>query len=126
MLDAAAPSEVHVDQGWAWKPAGEEFVPDVMVYPATEELERFTGRAHLCVEILSSNRGADFLRKYRKYAEVGLPRYWVIETDPIEITTFELGGPLGYVETGRYPAGQEATLDAGPMTISLDPADLLA
>lgn len=124
LLYAAAPPGVEADQGWAWNPSDEEFIPDVIVYPSTDELQRFTGTPYLCVEILSTNRGADLLRKHRKYAEAGLPRYWVIETDPIEIVAFELG-PEGYVETGRYPAGERVTLDAGPMTITLDPADLL-
>lgn len=126
LLRDAAPADVTVRQAWAWKPANDEFIPDVIVLDATSENVRYTGTPHLCVEILSTDRGADLLRKHRKYAEVGLPRYWVIDTDPIEIITFELSEAGSYVETSRYLAGEVVTFDAGPMSVTLDPADLLA
>ncbi|PPK98413.1 Uma2 family endonuclease [Kineococcus xinjiangensis] len=67
---------------WAWKPGRNEFVPDVMVFPATDEDVRFTGTPLLCVEVLSTNRSDDLVRKAFKYAKAGLPNYWVL--DPVE------------------------------------------
>jgi Uma2 family endonuclease len=125
MLKTAAPTGVKVRHGWAWKPGDEEFTPDLIVHDATDEDIRYTGTPHLCVEVLSTDRGADLLRKHRKYAEAGLPRYWVIDPDPIEIVTFALADHGGFVETGRHLGDTAATLDAGPMTITLRPEDLL-
>lgn len=124
-LRNAVPDGVKVHLAWAWKSGPDEFIPDVIVHDATDENVRYTGTPHLCVEILSTDRGADLLRKHRKYAELGLERYWVIDTDPIEIVTFELGDHGGYVETGRYGEGDTVSLDAGPATITFDPAELL-
>lgn len=124
-LIEAAPPHVRVQLAWAWKPGADEFIPDVIVHDETTEDVRYTGTPHLCVEILSTDRGADLLRKHRKYAEAGLGRYWVIDTDPIEVVTFALADHGGYVETGRYGAGSPATMDAGSMTVTFDPGDLL-
>lgn len=44
---------------------------------------------------------------------------------PIEIITFELNEHGAYVETGRNLGDDAATLDAGPMTITLAPNELL-
>lgn len=126
LLADAAPDGVKVRQAWAWKPGNDEFIPDVIVFDTTDEDVRFTRIPHLCVEILSTDRGADLLRKHRKYAEAGLPRYWVIDPDPVEVITFELGSHGAYVETGRYLGDDPATLDAGPMTITVAPNELLA
>ena len=125
LLKAAAPDGVRITLAWAWKPGADEFVPDLIVYEDTEEIVRYTGTPHLGIEILSGDRGADLLRKHRKYAEAGLPRYWVIDPDPIEIITFELDEHGAYVETGRHLGDGEVTLDAGPMTITLTPTSLL-
>ena len=82
LLEAHAPQDVAVTEGWGWKPADDEYGPDVMVHPRTEEQIRFTGTPLLCVEILSSNRSDDLVRKVFKYAKAGLPAYWVL--DPLE------------------------------------------
>jgi Uma2 family endonuclease len=125
ILRHAAPPDVKVHVAWAWKPGRDEFIPDVIVHDATEETVRYTGLPHLCVEVLSTDRGADLLRKHRKYAEAGLPRYWVIDPDPIEIVSFVLDEHGSYRETGRHVGDAEVTLDAGPMSITLRPTDLL-
>jgi Uma2 family endonuclease len=126
LLKSAAPPGVTAHMAWSWKPGPDEFIPDVIVHDATEEDVRYTGIPHLCVEVLSTDRGADLLRKHRKYAEAGLPRYWVIDPDPIEIVTFVLDDHGSYRETGRHLGDAETTIDAGPITITLRPTDLLA
>jgi len=125
LLDHAAPPDVKVHLAWAWKPGRDEFIPDVIVHDATDDDVRYTATPHLCVEVLSTDRGVDLLRKHRKYAEAGLPRYWVIGPDPIEIVTFVLNEHGSYRETGRHLGDTKVTLDVGPMTISLRPAELL-
>jgi len=57
----------------------------------------------------------------------GLPRYWSVDLDETgpEVVTYELRDGV-FVETGRFRGDDEATLDAGPMTIRFAPNDLEA
>ncbi|MEJ5943674.1 Uma2 family endonuclease [Pseudokineococcus basanitobsidens] len=90
LLEEHAPAGAAVVTAWGWKPGADEYAPDVMVHPATDEQVRFTGTPLLCVEILSTNRSDDLVRKVFRYARAGLPAYWVL--DPLEpsLRCFEL------------------------------------
>ena len=124
-LEGVLPEGVDVIEGWAWKPGADEFIPDVMVFDATDDETRLTGTPHLVVEILSSDWAQDFIRKTRKYAAAGVERCWIVEPDGPEIMVHRLvDGVL--VEHGRHGPGTEVTLDVGPAEVTFDPADLLA
>ncbi|MEJ5867005.1 Uma2 family endonuclease [Pseudokineococcus sp. 5B2Z-1] len=82
LLEQHLPGGHAVVTAWGWKPGADEWAPDVMVHPVTAEQVRFTGTPLLCVEVLSTNRGDDLVRKTSKYARAGLPQYWVL--DPSE------------------------------------------
>jgi Uma2 family endonuclease len=92
LLYHASPAGVRVCQSWGWKPGTDEFGPDVMVFDDTDETKRYTGTPHLAVEVLSTDRGADLVRKFGKYAAAGLPRYWVIDPEGPELFIWELVG----------------------------------
>ena len=126
LLMDVAPEGVRVTFGAGWKPDQDEFIPDVMVFDETHETIRLTTTPHLAVEVLSTDRGADLIRKYRKYAEAGLPRYWIIDLDETgpEVVTYELRDGV-FVETGRHRGDDEVTLDVGPMTVTFAPNELL-
>ena len=79
----------------------------------------------LAVEILSSDRAADIVRKHHKYAAAGLERYWIVDTDGPRITTYELTEAGVYAEAGTYGPGDEAALDLGVATVRIDVASLL-
>lgn len=125
LLDAV-PEGVRVRFGWGWKPDGDEFIPDVIVFDDTDEMTYLTGVPHLAVEVLSTDRGADLIRKFRKYAEAGLPHYWIVDLDEPgpEIVTYELHDGV-FVETGRHRGDTDVTLDVGPMTVTFAPGGLL-
>ena len=126
LIEAALPATAHVREGWAWKPDADEFVPDLMVFDRSDALDdrRLTAVPHLVVEVLSTDRAADMIRKAHKYAAVGLQRYWIIDPDGPEIIVHQRReGSLA--ETGRYGPGSTITLEAGPVEITLDPAQLL-
>ncbi len=89
LLQGAFPDHEVLPEG-AWKPAADEFAPDVMVIPRTEEVLRFTGTPVLVVEVLSTNRVHDLVRKVAKYAALGLPRYWVLDPTGRQLHDFEL------------------------------------
>ncbi len=123
-IDAALPPGVRVRSNWGWKPGDDEFGPDVIVFDDEAEDRRYLGTPHLAVEVLSSHRSRDLVTKRAKYAAAGLPRYWVVDPRGPEIVVFELDdGDL--VEAARHGPGAAATLDVGPVAITVDPADLV-
>ena len=123
-----------VIEGWAWKPGSDEFIPDLTVFDDHGEQVRLTAIPHLVVEILSTDRARDMIRKARKYAAAGLERYWIVDPgEPGEVTE---GGVLElivcravdgvFVEHGRHRPGALVTLEVAPdTTVTFDPADLL-
>lgn len=124
-IRAVLPVGTGVRLDWAWKPTVDQFAPDVMVFDATDEDARLTTTPHLAVEVLSTDTAADTIRKHRKYAEAGLPRYWIIDPDGPEITVYQLRDGI-LAEIAHHTAGTPATLDLGVATLTLDPADLLS
>lgn len=116
-----------VSQAWACKPGADEFIPDVVVFDSTDEQVRYTGMAHLAVEILSSDQAADLLRKAHKYASTGLPRYWVVDPEGPEIIEYVLAsGAAAYTEAGRNAGNDEVVLDIGVCSVTLAPGQLVA
>ncbi len=125
LLRSVLPEGVRVITGWGWKPAADEFVPDVVVFDEPDDIKRLTGVPHLAVEVLSSDPYRDIVRKDAKYAEVGLERYWVIDPDGPVVSVHRLvDGVL--VEQSRHGPGEAATFDIGPARVTFDPAILLA
>ncbi len=128
LLDLATPVGVRATQAWSWMTGADEFVPDIVVYDETSEKIRLTTTPHLAVEVLSTDRAADFIRKFSKYAAAAVPNYWIVDLDEDagpEIVTYVLSDGA-YIETGRHSGNKEATLNAGPMTIKIHPTDLVA
>lgn len=124
LIEAALPPGVDVIEGWGWKPGADEFVPDVMVYDATDAEARLTAIPHLVVEVLSSDPAADIIRKAAKYAATGLERYWIIDPEGPEIIIHRLVGGV-FVEQARHGPGTEMTLDLGPASVTFDPQRLI-
>lgn len=128
LLKQVLPPTHRVTAAWAWKPGRDEFIPDVMVYDrATAEAgsdARFTGTPDLVVEVLSSNRGDDLLRKMAKYAAAGLPRYWIVDPRAQTLTTY---APIDGVFAPTAVHGRDAVvdLDLGVAAVRVDVAGLL-
>ena len=130
LLEVDLPEEYEVVEAWAWKPAADEFVPDIVVIGATDEQLRYTGVPYLVIEILSTDRARDMIRKARKYAAVGLERYWIIDPGepggdaadvPELIEHRAVEGAL--VEKGRHRSGDAVSLEVAPdVSLSFDPA----
>ncbi len=128
ILEAAVPPGVLVSHEFAWKPGDDEFIPDLIVYSGSraDVLHRFTGTPHLVVEILSSDRGRDLLRKLHKYAAAGLPRYWVVDPEGPEIIEYNLvPGTAAYTEAGRHTGAELVTIDIGETIVTLVPDRLV-
>ncbi|MEZ0166068.1 Uma2 family endonuclease [Kineococcus sp. LSe6-4] len=127
-IGAVLPATHRVIPSWGWKPGRDEFIPDVMVYDVATARAgddgRFTGTPALVVEVLSSNRGDDLIRKMAKYAEAGLPHYWIVDPRAQTLTTYAIVEGL-YAPTAVHGRGAVADLDLGIATVGVDVADLL-
>ena len=147
LLDDALEAPIKVVEAWAWKPGADEFIPDLTIFEDRGEQTRYTATPHLVIEILSTDRARDVLRKATKYAAAGLERYWIVDvgdpmgdaagdpagdtTDPgaepafPEIIEFRLiNGVL--LEQARHRPGTAGTLDVAPgVAVIFDPGNLL-
>lgn len=123
LRDAVEP-ELRVIPGWGWKPGQDEFIPDLMVFDPTAETKRYTSTPLLAVEVLSTDRAADLLRKARKYAAIGLRHYWAVDPDGPEIIEYRLfEGEAAYREVGRHAGTEPVTLEFGPASVTVVPAE---
>ena len=125
LIESVLPEDSAVVEGWAWKPENDEFIPDVIVVPTSDEQTRLTAMPHLVVEILSSDPVRDIIRKANKYAAAGLERYWIIDPAGPEITVYRLVDGV-FTEQGVHRPGTEVTFDVGPAEVTFDPGDLLS
>lgn len=124
LIEAALPEGYSVCEAWGWLVGNDEFIPDVMVYEATEEQRALVSTPFLAVEVLSSDRAADTLRKFHKYATAGLARYWIVDAETLEIVVYELVG-ASYVEQHRVTESAEVSLDVGPVSVRVLPSELV-
>lgn len=119
------PSGVDVIGGWSWRVGDDEYVPDVMVFDPPSDPRRLTSTPHLVVEVLSSDRAVDQIRKFHKYAAAGLPEYWIVDPDGPVVVRYRLSDGA-FSEIGRHSAGSVATLEVTCVRLDLDPATLVA
>lgn len=99
--------------------------PDLLVIPrsAVESPERPL-RPLLVVEILSpSTRHVDLALKRSRYEAAGLPAYWVVDPDALELIAWELRDGE-YVEAGRATE-HETYAAARPFDVEIVPAHLV-
>lgn len=123
LLEADLPDGYDVVMEWGWKPGPDEFGPDVMVFPRTDEDVRFTGTPVLCVEVLSTNRAADLVVKAAKYAAAGVDHYWVVDTADESLSAFERVGDA-YRLTLVVGPGAQAQVGYGPGAVDVDTGGL--
>jgi Uma2 family endonuclease len=106
---------------WGWETGDSVFEPDLMILPLDPPPDILRDPPLLIVEILShSNREADLITKRRKYADGGLPWYWIVDLDRSSLTVLQnLDGVFVEVQTFRA-AGRTV----GPLQVDVDPAVL--
>ena len=88
------------------------FVPDLMVVlrgnAAVVSDRMIEGTPDIVVEILSSDRNRDLVRKRQVYAEAGIPEYWIFDQTDDTVTPMELRDGV-YVERGVLTADDTLT-----------------
>ena len=118
VLKAAVRPAFGVTEAWSWKPGRDEFVPDILVYPSTDEQIRFTGIPVLVVEVLSTSPVRDLVVKLNKYSAYGLDRYWVVDPEKREMYVF--ARPNGMLELVQTISQQSEEVDFGAGVALID------
>lgn len=124
-LTAACPADLRVFHAPLDVRLGDDTVvqPDVLVVRADDARDRrLTGLPLLAVELLSdSTRGVDLMLKRSRYERAGVPSYWVVDPDSLEITVWEAGVSGEYAETARAGLdGSDLRVERPfPVTLSL-------
>ena len=92
--------------------------PDIVVIRAGREdiirPVRVDGAPDIVVEVLSSNRNIDLVRKREWYAAAGIPEYWILDGDTDTLLQPELGDDGTYRERGTLTAADTLTTPLFP------------
>ena len=72
------------------------------------------GPPDIVVEVLSSNRHVDLVRKRELYAAAGVPEYWILDGDADTLTALELGNDGAYRERAVLTAADTLTTPLFP------------
>lgn len=100
--------------------------PDLVVI-APRDLGTYaaSGTPAMVVEVLAPrSRATDLGQKRARYAEVGIPHYWVVDPAAPALTAFELRD-AAYVEVARVE-GDAAFAASAPVAVTVVPAALVA
>ena len=97
--------------------------PDVLFISSANAARlhnEYSDGADLVIEVVSSNRQHDLVRKRREYALAGIPEYWIVDPELEAITVLSLDGDR-YMEHGVFVRGAivSSKLLAG-FTVSVD------
>lgn len=129
-IGRAVPSQYRVLADVGWKPGADQFVPDGIVFERNHETSRFTGVPVLCVEVLSTNKSNDYVIKTARYADAGLPMYWIVDPGAHTVEVYRLDGasyslPVEYTATdGQVPIELLDTAGTPVGTVTLDMSQL--
>jgi Uma2 family endonuclease len=118
-LEPVIPLTHEVVQAWSWKAGRDEFIPDLLVFPKTDEEVRFTGTPLLCVEVLSTNRAADLVVKSAKYSSLGVDHYWVVDTNASTMDVFVRDDRIYHLATTITTEPTEVDFGVGRVLIDL-------
>ncbi len=72
------------------------------------------GPPDIVVEVLSSNRHTDLVRKRQLYAAAGVPEYWILDGDANTLTALELGEDGAYRERAALTSAHTLTTPLFP------------
>lgn len=119
-IEQVLPPGFEVDEGWNWTPVvGVNVIPDVLVYPATTDLVRYTGTPVLAVEVLSDNRSDDLVRKRALYATFGLPHFWTVDRVSRSMDVLRLIDGSYQLAMTVYDVATEIDFGIGRLTLSV-------
>jgi Uma2 family endonuclease len=129
LLNRHAPDELAVSQNAGVLVAAGKvtyFIPDLIVLRDDvldgDEAALKPADVLLAVEVLSPGRHAtDEVTKRYCYARMGIPQYWIVDPDTVELTVLVLDADQRYRDAALVRAGERWHTDE-PFPIDLDPA----
>jgi Uma2 family endonuclease len=110
-----------------WQPDNRTSLePDVLVV-ATDRIgpKNIQQNPTILVEVLSaSSRRYDRLLKFDRYADAGIPQYWIVDPQRPSVEVYDL------VDQGEYRlvasgSGEESVTVSGPLAVTVRPIDLV-
>jgi Uma2 family endonuclease len=110
-----------------WQPDNRTSLePDVLVM-ATDRIgpKNIQQNPAIVVEVLSpSSRRYDRLLKFGRYAEAGIPQYWIVDPQRPSVEVYDLDdqGDYQLVASG---SGEESVTVSGPLAATVRPVDLV-
>ncbi len=121
LLDPLVPPGYDLLFEWGWRTGTSWFRPDLMIVPSNSPADIARDAPLLIVEILSpANRLDDIVTKRAKYAEGGLPWYWIVDLDEPSLLVLQL-------VRGVFIERQQLTVSGstvGPVQAKIDPSTL--
>ena len=92
--------------------------PDIVVIRAERAAiigaTTVNGAPDIVVEVLSSNRHADLVRKRQLYEQAGIPEYWILDGDADTLTALELADDGVYRERAILTSADTLTTPLFP------------
>lgn len=80
----------------------------------------------IVVEVLSpSSRRYDRVFKFSRYAEAGIPQYWIVDPTRPSVEVYDLNDTGAYALTASAAGGDQVTV-AGPLVVIVTPNALVA
>jgi Uma2 family endonuclease len=83
--------------------------PDLAVVQRGDYRRSHPTTALLIIESASSSRRQDLGFKAELYARYGIPEYWVVDLDAVQVVVHTQPGPKGYAKVTRHGAGSQLT-----------------
>ena len=125
--DACPPDHEAFVSPLDWQPDNRTSLePDVLVV-ATDRIgpKNIQQNPAIVVEVLSpSSRRYDRLLKFGRYAEAGIPQYWIIDPAKPSVDVYELDGAGGYRLITSGEADEVVTVGR-PLAVTVRPSDLV-
>ena len=127
LLRSVLPPGYNVTREWNWKPEGlrDNFNPDLMVHPESDDPVWFTGTPVLCVEVVSTNWRNDDVTKIVKYAQAGLDHYWIVDVTNASMDVFIRDGEHLVLDR-TVTADKPEDVSFGIASAHVDLAEILA
>ncbi len=129
ILDDARPTDFEVFLSpLDWRPDNRtNLQPDLMVVAKDRIGEKNIRRnPAIVVEVLSSSsRRYDRLLKFGRYAEAGIPQYWIVDPDRPSVEVYDLDDAASYALTASAEGDTALTVTA-PLTVAVTPSALVS
>lgn len=125
LRNVLAPWAVVTGAGWQLPgPRRRQRIPDVLVVKRRPDGRYVTDVPLLAVEVLSSNRSDDLVRKTMEYFEAGLERYWIADPVDRSVSAYRRGDSVWDLEARLDAEHPEVTIPVADGRVTLRRAEI--